>query len=86
MMPPTTALNPIALAGSRLAVLRKAEMTSKMMNPANEKISDEQLKLCYSEFWKHCIQRHDLQEWDTTPFSGTGCSSSSHSLNPIPRY
>jgi hypothetical protein len=26
MMPPTTALNPIALAGSRLAVLRKAEM------------------------------------------------------------
>ena len=20
---------------------------------------------CYSEFRKHCIQRHDLQEWDT---------------------
>ena len=30
------------------------------------KLSDEQLKLCYSEFRKHCIQRHDLQEWDTT--------------------
>jgi len=29
-------------------------------------LSDEQLKLCYSGFRKHCIQRHDLQEWDTT--------------------
>jgi hypothetical protein len=36
MISATTALNPIALAGSRL-VVRKAEMTSKMMNPANEK-------------------------------------------------
>ncbi len=25
-----------------------------------------QLRLCYSESRKHCIQRHDLQEWDTT--------------------
>jgi len=29
-------------------------------------LSDEQLKLCYSEFWKHGIKRRDLQEWDTT--------------------
>ena len=25
---------------------------------------EEQLQLCYSEFRKHCIQRHDLKEWD----------------------
>ena len=29
-------------------------------------LSDEQPKLCYSEFRKHCMQRHGLQEWDTT--------------------
>jgi len=29
-------------------------------------LSDVQLKLCYSEFRKHCIHRHDLREWDTT--------------------
>jgi hypothetical protein len=29
-------------------------------------LGEEQLRLCYSEFRKHCIQRHDLQEWDTT--------------------
>jgi hypothetical protein len=29
-------------------------------------LSDVQLELCYSEFRKHCIRRHDLQEWDTT--------------------
>ena len=28
-------------------------------------LGEEQLMLCYSEFRKHCIQRHDLQEWDT---------------------
>jgi hypothetical protein len=28
-------------------------------------VSDEQLTLCYSEFRKHCMQRHGLQEWDT---------------------
>ena len=27
-------------------------------------LGEEQLLLCYSEFRKHCIQRHDLQEWD----------------------
>jgi hypothetical protein len=27
---------------------------------------EDQLRLCYSEFHKHCIERHDLQEWDTT--------------------
>jgi hypothetical protein len=31
-------------------------------------LSDEQLKLCYSEFRKHCVQSHDLQEWDTTSY------------------
>ena len=25
-----------------------------------------QLRLCYSEFRKHCIQRHSLREGDTT--------------------
>jgi hypothetical protein len=30
-------------------------------------LGEVQLRLCYSEFRKHCIQRHDLQEWDTTP-------------------
>ena len=29
-------------------------------------LGQDQLRLCYSEFRKHCIQRHDLQEWDTT--------------------
>ena len=28
----------------------------------------EQLRLCYSEFKKHCMLRHDLQEWDMTSF------------------
>ena len=31
-------------------------------------LSDERLKLCYSEFRKHCIQRHDLQWWDTASY------------------
>jgi hypothetical protein len=34
-----------------------------------DRVSDlgqEQLKLCYSEFRKHCVQRHDFHEWDTT--------------------
>jgi len=31
-------------------------------------LSEEQLELCYSEFRKHCIQGHDLQEWDTTSY------------------
>ncbi len=30
-------------------------------------LGEEQLRLCYSEFRKHCIQRHDLQEWETMP-------------------
>jgi hypothetical protein len=30
-------------------------------------MGEDQLRLCYSEFRKHYIQRHDLQEWDTTP-------------------
>jgi hypothetical protein len=30
-------------------------------------MGQDQLRLCYSEFRKHCIQRHDVQEWDTTP-------------------
>jgi len=25
------------------------------------------LRRCYAEFRKHCIQTHDLQEWDTPP-------------------
>lgn len=28
-------------------------------------LSAEQVALCYSEFRKHCIQRHGLHEWDT---------------------
>jgi hypothetical protein len=28
-------------------------------------LSEEQLDLCYSEFRKHCIQLHELEEWDT---------------------
>ena len=28
-------------------------------------LSEEQLDLCYSEFRKHCIQIHCLQDWDT---------------------
>jgi hypothetical protein len=27
-------------------------------------VDNEQLQLCCSEFRKHCIQRHDLQEWE----------------------
>ena len=27
-------------------------------------LSEEQLELCYSEFRKYCIQRHDLHEWE----------------------
>ena len=30
-------------------------------------LGEDQLQLCYSEFQKHCMQRHDLHEWDTTP-------------------
>jgi hypothetical protein len=30
-------------------------------------MGEDQLRLCYSEFRKHCMQRHDLQEWDATP-------------------
>ena len=30
-------------------------------------MGEDQLRLCYSEFRKHCMQRHDLREWDTTP-------------------
>jgi hypothetical protein len=30
-------------------------------------LGEDQLRLCYSEFRKHCVQRHDLQEWDSTP-------------------
>src|SRR5258708_2613808 len=30
-------------------------------------MGEDQLRLCYSEFRKHCIQRHNIQEWDTTP-------------------
>jgi len=29
-------------------------------------LGQDQLRLCYAEFRKHCRQRHDLQEWDTT--------------------
>jgi hypothetical protein len=25
-------------------------------------VGEDQLRLCYAEFRKHCIQRHDLQE------------------------
>lgn len=27
--------------------------------------SEHELKLCYSEFRKHCIRRHGLQEWES---------------------
>jgi hypothetical protein len=30
-------------------------------------VGEDQLGLCYSEFRKLSIQRHDLQEWNTTP-------------------
>jgi len=30
-------------------------------------LAEDHLRLCYTEFREHCIQRHDLQEWDTTP-------------------
>jgi hypothetical protein len=29
-------------------------------------LGEEQFRPCYSEFRKHCVQRHDLQEWDAT--------------------
>jgi hypothetical protein len=29
-------------------------------------LGQEQMELCYSEFRKHCMQRHDLQESDST--------------------
>lgn len=29
----------------------------------SDSMTEKELKLCYSEFRKHCIQRHDLQEW-----------------------
>jgi hypothetical protein len=29
-------------------------------------MGEDQLRLCYAEFRKHRVQRHDLQEWDTT--------------------
>jgi hypothetical protein len=29
-------------------------------------MGEDQLRLCYAEFRKHCIQRHDVPEWDTT--------------------
>ena len=29
-------------------------------------LGEEELELCSSEFRKHCIQRHGIQEWDTT--------------------
>jgi hypothetical protein len=31
-------------------------------------LDEDQLDLCYSEFRKHCIQRHELEEWDTTSY------------------
>jgi len=31
-------------------------------------LGEEQLNLCYAEFRKHCIQRHDLQGWDVTSY------------------
>jgi hypothetical protein len=30
-------------------------------------LGEDRLRLCYSEFRKHCIERHDLQVWDSTP-------------------
>jgi hypothetical protein len=30
-------------------------------------MGEDQLQLCYAEFRKHCIQKYDLPEWDTTP-------------------
>jgi hypothetical protein len=32
-----------------------------------QNLGEDRLRLCYFEFRKHCIQRHDLKEWDTTP-------------------
>lgn len=29
-------------------------------------LSNEQVDLCYSEFQKHCIERHGLREWVST--------------------
>src|SRR5690348_4421152 len=44
-------------------------------------LGEEQLNLCYSEFRKHCMQRHDLEEWKyqrrtCTSTWSTGCSRS----------
>ncbi len=33
-------------------------------------MGEDQLRLCYSEFRKHCMQRHGLQEWDTRGIRG----------------
>ena len=30
-------------------------------------LGEDQLRLCYSEFRKHRIQRHDRQGWDARP-------------------
>ena len=29
-------------------------------------LDQDQLQLCYAEFRTHCVQRHDLPEWDQT--------------------
>jgi hypothetical protein len=29
-------------------------------------LGQEQMELCFSEFRKHCLRRHDLREWDMT--------------------
>ena len=31
-------------------------------------LSGDQLELRYSEFRKHCVQRHKLEEWDTNAY------------------
>jgi len=28
-------------------------------------VGEDQLRFCYSKFREHCIQRHDLEEWDS---------------------
>jgi hypothetical protein len=28
-------------------------------------LSEDQFNLCYSEFKKHCLQRHGVEEWDS---------------------
>ena len=32
-------------------------------------MSEEQLDLCYSEFRKHCIKFHGLEEWETDAYT-----------------